>query len=56
MFCKETLALYINTRRLASAQLINKCFNCNKLEHFTSNCLKLKKSDLHEIEEEAPDS
>ena len=38
------------------AEPTDKCYNCNKLGHFSSDCLELKRTNLHEIEEEATNS
>jgi hypothetical protein len=35
------------------AKPTNKCFNCNKLKHFSFSCPELKRSNLHKIEEES---
>jgi len=51
MFYKETFAPCINSCRLAFAKLINKCYNYNKLGHFTFSCPELKKANLYKIEE-----
>ena len=51
MFCaRETFTFtpYIKRR---IAKLINKCFNCGKLKHFSSNYFKLKRPNLYKIEE-----
>ena len=45
---QETFTLAPYTKRRI-AKLINKCFNCKKLKHFSFSCLKLKRPDLHKI-------
>ena len=47
---RETFALALYTK-CRIAKPINKCFNCKKLRHFSFSYLKLKRPDLHKIEE-----